>query len=104
MFPALLVNSFNGELFEMTLLAYRQQGQALEQLFAARRDIEIDAVQFSNTRIGVASGIDGGTNVFNKTASPALGFLIVGKLIFSCSPSLFNCLVEKFHKKPTVAC
>lgn len=34
----------------------------------------------------MASGIDSGTNVFNKTASPALGFLMAGKLIFFLFP------------------
>lgn len=88
----------------MILLAYRRRSQTLEQLFALWRDVEADAAQFPSSRIGKASGIDSGANVFNKTASPAFGFLMVGKLIFSCSPGLFNCLVEKLHKESAVAC
>lgn len=29
---------------------------------------------------------------------------MVGKLIFTCSPSLFNCLIEKFNEELAVTC
>lgn len=74
------------------------------KLFVLWRYIKIDTVQFPDSRIGVVGGVDCRAHVFNKAASPVFVFLMVWKLIFSCSLGLFNCLVEKFYKEPAVTC